>query len=61
MTYCLGDRVRIISNGKTGTICDINTIDGKTLYIVDCFGECESEEVKDCVITVTESEMQVLS
>lgn len=61
MTYCLGDRVRIISNGKTGTICDVSTIDGKTLYIVDCFGECESEEVKDCVITVTESEMQVLS
>lgn len=61
MTYDLGDRVRIISSGKTGTICDVNTIDGQTLYIVDCFGECESEEVKDCVITVTENEIQALN
>lgn len=60
MTYNLGDRVRIISSGKTGTICDVRVVDAKPLYIVDCFGECESEEAKDCVITVTEKEIQAL-
>lgn len=60
MTYNLGDRVRIISSGKTGTICDVRVVDKKPLYIVDCFGECESEEAKDCVITVTEKEIQAL-
>lgn len=60
MTYNLGDRVRIISSGMTGTICDVRVVDKKPLYIVDCFGECESEEAKDCVITVTEEEIQAL-
>lgn len=60
MTYNLGDRIRIISSGKTGTICDVRVVDKKPLYIVDCFGECESEEAKDCVITVTEEEIQAL-
>lgn len=58
MMYDLGDRVRIISNGKTGSICDIRIVDGKPLYIVDCFGECESDEAKECVITVEENEIE---
>ena len=60
MTYNLGDRVRIISSEKTGTICDVRVVDKKPLYIVDCLGECESEEAKDCVIAVTEEEIQAL-
>lgn len=58
--YKLGDRVRIISNDKTGSICDVRSIDGKMLYIVDSFGEYESEEVIDCVITVEENEIEKL-
>lgn len=60
MMYDIGDRVCIISSGKTGTVCDTRIVDGKPLYIVDCFGECESEETKDCVITVEENEIQKL-
>lgn len=45
MKYGLGDRVRIITNVQTGSICDARMVDGRPLYIVDCFGECDSEEV----------------
>ena len=41
MNYKLGDRVRIITSGQTGSICDISMVDGRPLYIVDCFGACE--------------------
>lgn len=61
MTYEFCDRVRIIASGKTGTICDVHTVDGETLYIVDCAGECNSEEIEDCVITVTEKEIERLT
>lgn len=60
MPYNLCDRVRIIQSGKTGTVCDVHTVDGETLYIVDCFGECDSCEIEDCVITVTEKEIELI-
>lgn len=60
MKYNLGDRVRIIANGQTGSICDAEMREGKPLYIVDCFGECGSESVADCVITVEEHEIEML-
>ena len=60
MTYELGDRVRIVASGKTGSICDVSTRDGQTLYIVDCFGECDSDSVEDCVITVEGDEIEAL-
>lgn len=60
MKYELGDRVRIVASGKTGSICDAQMQDGKALYIVDCFGECDSDSVADCVITVEEREIELL-
>lgn len=58
MKYELGDRVRIISSGQTGSICDVRMVDGRPLYIVDCAGECDSESLIDCVITVEEHEIE---
>ena len=58
MKYDLGDRVRIIAKDQTGSICDVSIYDGRPLYIVDCFGECDSEELQDCVITVEEHEIE---
>lgn len=52
MKYELGDRVRIIPSGQTGSICDARIVDGSPLYIVDCAGECDSESLIDCVIAV---------
>lgn len=60
MKYTLGDRVRIIESGKTGSICDAQKTNGKSIYIVDCFGECDSEDFLDCVITVNENEIEPL-
>lgn len=60
MKFELNDRVRIIENGQTGSICDVNEINGKTLYIVDSFGECESDETADCLVTVEENEIEPL-
>lgn len=60
MEYNLGDKVRITNSGIIGNICDISISNGKTLYIVDCFGEIESESIEDCVITVESSEIQKL-
>ena len=61
MNYELNDRVCIIASGKTGCICDAQIQDGKALYIVDCFGECDGDSVADCVITVEEHEIELLS
>ena len=58
MMYELGDRVRIVANGQTGSICDAEMVDGRPLYIVDCFGECGSDSVIDCIITVEEYEIE---
>lgn len=60
MKYELGDRVRIIASGQTGSICDARVVDGRPLYIMDCFGECDSEELCDCVITVEEHEIEAI-
>lgn len=60
MKYELGDRVRIIANGQTGSICDAEVADGRPVYIVDCAGECDSESVIDCVITVEENEIEAI-
>lgn len=60
MKFELGDRVRIIANGQTGSICDVSEVDGRPLYIVDCFGECDSESLIDCVITVEEYEIEAI-
>lgn len=57
MMFKLGDRVEIIATRQTGAICDARIVDGRPLYIVDCFGECSSDSVKDCVITVEEDEI----
>ena len=32
MKYELGDRVRIIANGQTGSICDAEVVDGRPVY-----------------------------
>lgn len=61
MMYELGDRVCIITSGKTGSICDVRMVDWRPLYIVDCFGECDSEDLCDCVITVEEHEIEPIS
>lgn len=61
MTFKLYDRVRIIASGKAGTICDVHTVGDKTLYIVDCAGECDSDELEDCVITVTAAEIELIN
>ena len=61
MKYELGERVRIIAIGQTGSICDARMVDRRPLYIVDCFGECDSEAVCDCVITVEEQEIEPIS
>ena len=58
MKFSLGDRVRIIASGKTGSVCDAQETDGKALYIIDCFGECDSEDFLDCVVTVEEPEIE---
>lgn len=60
MMYELGDRVRIVESGQTGSICDARMVDGQPLYIVDCFGECDSDTVGDCVITVEEHEIEAI-
>lgn len=60
MKYELGDRVRIIKSGQTGAICDARMVDESPLYIVDCFGECDSDAVSDCVITVEEHEIEAI-
>lgn len=60
MKYELGDRVRIIASGQTGSICDAEVVDGRPSYIVDCFGECDSESVIDCVIPVEEHEIKAM-
>lgn len=60
MMYELGDRVRIVASGQTGSICDARMVDGRPLYIVDCFGECDSDAVSDCVITVEEHEIEAI-
>ncbi len=56
--YDLGDRVRIITSGKTGSICDVRMVDGRPLYIVDCSGEWDSDALKDCIVTVEENEIE---
>ena len=60
MKFDLGDRVRILASGQTGSICDDLIRDGQQLYIVDCFGECDSEELIDCVIVVAEHEIEAI-
>ena len=50
--YDLGDRVRIITSGKTGSICDVRMVDGRPLYIVDCSGEWDSDALKDCIVNL---------
>ena len=60
MKFELGDRVRILASGQTGSICDDLIRDGQQLYIVDCFGECDSEELIDCVIVVAEHEIEAI-
>lgn len=60
MNFELYDRVRIISSGKTGIICDVHTVDGETLYILDCAGECDSDEFEDCVVTITCAEIELI-
>lgn len=60
MKFELGDRVRILESGQTGSICDARLFEGRPLYIVDCFGECDSESVIDCVITVEEYEIEAI-
>lgn len=60
MKFELGDRVRIIASGQTGSVCDVSEVDGRPLYIVDCFGECDSESVIDCMITVEEHEIEAI-
>lgn len=58
MIHELGDRVRIIATGQIGSVCDIHTVDGQRLYVVDCSGECNSELLTDCAITVAEHEIE---
>lgn len=58
--FDLGDKVRIITNGQTGYICDVSKFEGRMIYIVDCFGECDSESIADCVISVEESEIEAI-
>jgi hypothetical protein len=53
-----GDKVRIIESGKTGSICDISTYNGRTLYIIDCSEECDSNSFFDLIITVEEYEIE---
>lgn len=60
MKYALGDRVRIIECNKTGSICDAYEANGKSIYIVDCSGECDSEDFLECVNTVDEVEIEPL-
>ena len=60
MKFELGDRVRILESGQTGSICDDLVRDGQQLYIVDCFGECDSEEMIDCVRVVAEHEIEAI-
>ena len=60
MKFDLGDRVRILESGQTGSICDARMFEGRPLYIVDCFGECESESVIDCVIPDEEYEIEAI-
>lgn len=60
MKYDLGDRVRIISSSKTGEICDSRFSDGKPLYTVDCSGECDSDDFKECIVTVAEEEIELI-
>ena len=58
MKYELGEQVRIIASGQTGSICDARMVDGRPLYIVDYFGERDSESLIDCIITVEECEIE---
>lgn len=60
MKFELGDRVRILESGQTGSICDDLIRDGQQLYIVDCAGECDSEEAIDCVRVVAEHEIEAI-
>lgn len=60
MKYSLGDRVCITKTGKTGTVCDVREIEGRSIYIIDCFDECDSKEFLDCVVTVNENEIETL-
>ena len=60
MKFELGDRVRILASGQTGSICDDLIRDGQQLYIVDCAGECDSEEMIDCVRVVAEHEIEAI-
>lgn len=53
--------MRIVSSGQTDSICEVCMVDGQPLYIVDCFDECDSELVTDCVITVEEHEIEPIS
>lgn len=59
-SFKLGDRVRIIDSGKTGEICDVSAPDCEVRYIVDCSGETESDELPDCIITVDETEIEII-
>ena len=58
MKFELGDRVRIIASGQTGSICDAEMVCGRPRHIVDCFGECDSESLIDCAIPVDEDEIE---
>lgn len=58
MKFELGDRVRIIASGQTGSICDAEMVCGRPRYIVDCFGECDSESIIDCAIPIAEDEIE---
>lgn len=60
MKFELGDRVRILESGQTGSICDASMFKGRPVYIVDCFGECDSEEMIDCVRVVAEHEIEAI-
>lgn len=60
MKFELNDRVRVIANGQTGSICDVSEIGGKTLYVVDSFGECDSDKTTDCLVTVEGHEIEPL-
>ncbi len=60
MKYKLGDRVCIVEKQQIGYICDARFVDGLNLYTVDCSSECDSEDARDCVITVKENEIEFI-
>ena len=57
MIFKINDKVRILSSGKIGRVCDITTDNGVRYYTVDCYDDVPCACMAAAVFTVPEPDL----